>query len=278
MMTFDVQTWWTCLGVLAVFNVTIWLLTAKSLYRRRTEMPEDIHSVRRIQLLLSAAYVFGCAYRCVFPVYDVPRLVMYDSWLSSVVIGRSVATVAEVCFMAQLAVMMNEFSRSTGSEIARRISLVVVPLIAVAEIFSWYSVLTTSNIGHVIEESIWGFTAALLIVGIVSMRPQIFGRLRYALDACCVAGAGYVMFMFFVDVPMYWARWVADEATGRTYMALSQGLTDVANRWSVTHRWDDWRNEVAWMSLYFSVAVWLSISLIHAPIHRRQVEARRTRD
>ena len=30
-----------------------------------------------------------------------------------------------------------------------------------------------------------------------------------------------------------------------------------------THRWDDWKSEVVWMSLYFSVAVWLSIGLAH---------------
>jgi hypothetical protein len=34
----------------------------------------------------------------------------------------------------------------------------------------------------------------------------------------------------------------------------------------VSHRWEDWKNEIAWMSLYFSVAVWLSIALIHAPL------------
>jgi hypothetical protein len=34
----------------------------------------------------------------------------------------------------------------------------------------------------------------------------------------------------------------------------------------VSHRLEDWKNEIAWMSLYFSVAVWLSIALIHAPL------------
>jgi hypothetical protein len=37
----------------------------------------------------------------------------------------------------------------------------------------------------------------------------------------------------------------------------------------VSHRWQDWQNEVAWMSLYFSVAVWLSIALVHAPVPAR---------
>jgi hypothetical protein len=26
-----------------------------------------------------------------------------------------------------------------------------------------------------------------------------------------------------------------------------------------------WKSEIAWMSLYFSLAVWISMSLIHAP-------------
>ena len=37
-----------------------------------------------------------------------------------------------------------------------------------------------------------------------------------------------------------------------------------SDRWVVSHRWTDWESEVVWMSLYFSVAVWLSIGLMHA--------------
>jgi hypothetical protein len=72
--------------------------------------------------------------------------------------------------------------------------------------------------------------------------------------------------MFYVDVPMYWSRWVADEASGRTYLTVAQGLLDVSERRIVSHRWEDWKSEVTWMSLYFSVAVWISIALIHATV------------
>ncbi len=43
-------------------------------------------------LLLCAAYVFGCAFRSVLPRADVQRICLFDTWLSSVVVGRSVAT------------------------------------------------------------------------------------------------------------------------------------------------------------------------------------------
>ncbi len=72
--------------------------------------------------------------------------------------------------------------------------------------------------------------------------------------------------MFLVDVPMYWSRWMSDEASGRHYLSIAQGILDVSDRRVVSYRWEDWRSEVAWMSLYFSLAVWLSIALIHLPL------------
>jgi len=41
--------------------------------------------------------------------------------------------------------------------------------------------------------------------------------------------------MFLVDVPMYWARWLADEAQGRGSLSLAQGLVDTSTRWVVSH-------------------------------------------
>jgi hypothetical protein len=51
-------------------------------------------------------------------------------------------------------------------------------------------------------------------------------------------------------------------------MSIAQGVHDVAGRWVVSYRWEDWKSEVVWMSLYFSVAVWISIALVHAPVLR----------
>jgi hypothetical protein len=191
---------------------------------------------------------------------------MFNSWLSSVIVGRSVATCAELCFVAQWAVMLRVTSRSTGSAVGRFASLAVLPLIAVAEICSWYSVLSTSNLGHVAEESIWGLSAALLVVSMAVIWPRCSASLRPVLLAWCVAGAAYVAFMFLVDVPTYWSRWIASGASGGHYLSMAQGARDVAVRRVVSYRWEDWRSEMVWMSLYFSVAVWLSIALIHAPL------------
>jgi hypothetical protein len=265
MMTLDVTSWRYFLCAIAAFNIVTWSLSARLLNRRYAEMPADLYRTRRLQLLLSAVYVFGCAFRSAFPVYDVPRICLFNHWLSSVIIGRSVATVAELCFVGQWALMLNEISRAARSALGTAVSLAVVPLIAVAEACSWYSVLTTSNLGHVAEESIWGLSVALLVTSVVTIYPRCTPSGRSMFAACCAAGLAYVAFMFAVDVPMYWSRWLADEASGRHYMSIAQGVFDVATRRVVSYRWEVWKSEIAWMSLYFSLAVWISMSLIHAP-------------
>ena len=264
-MSADLLLWWIFLCAVSGLNILAWTISAGVLSRRQSVLSTEMYASRRLQLLLSAGYVLGCAFRSVLPVYDVPRFCLFDSWLSSVVVGRSVATFAELCFATQWALLLREISRATGSVVGRAASITMVPLIAIAESFSWYSVLTTSNLGHVAEESIWGLCAALLVASLVAIWPNCKASLRPVLGMWCAAGVAYVAFMFLVDVPMYWSRWVADEASGRVYLGFSQGLLDVSQRWVVSHSWHDWKSEAVWMSLYFSVAVWFSIGLIHAP-------------
>lgn len=263
-----VLSWWAFLCGFAALNILAWSLSAATLGRRQSFLPKEAYQARRLQLMLSAVYVFGCAYRSVFLVYDVPRICLFDTSLSGVIIGRSVATLAELSFVAQWALLLRETSRTTASRVGQIVALSLVPLIAIAETCSWYSVLTTSNIGHVAEESIWGLSAALLVASVAVILPRSPAARRPLLIAWCFVGVVYVAFMFAVDIPMYWSRWLADEAAGRSYMSIAQGVLDLSRRRIVSHRWEDWKHEVAWMSLYFSAAVWISISLIHAPVHK----------
>ena len=272
-MANEVQAWWLMLCAVSAANLLAWALSALRLEYRRSDLRRGAYLSGRLQLLLSAGYVFGCAFRSALPVYDVPRLGLVDSWLSSVFVGRSVATVAELCFVAQWALLMRALSDTTGSRVGHAAAQLVVPLIGIAELCSWYSVLTTSNLGHVVEESLWALAAAGMTVALLHMRPHWPARWRPWLAVCAVAGVAYVAYMVCVDVPMYWSRWVADEASGRPYLGLVQGLLDVSRPTVVSHRWADWRSEVVWMSLYFSAAVWLSIALIHAPLAGRRIRA-----
>jgi len=261
-----VVSWWLFLCAVAALNVAVWSRTALDLQRRKYTMPVAAFSAARMQLMLSGVYVFGCAFRSVLPVFDIPRLCLFDTWLADVVVGRSVATVAELAFASQWALLLYATASAAGSLFARTVASLLVPLIATAEVFSWYAVLTTSNLGHVAENSTWAISAALVIAAMLTILPRYATVRRRVLFAWCMAGMAYVAFMLMFDIPTYWARHVADELTGHHYFSIAQGLADTSHRRVVSYRWEDWRTEIVWMTLYFSVAVWFSISMINARV------------
>jgi hypothetical protein len=60
---------------------------------------------------------------------------------------------------------------------------------------------------------------------------------------------------------MYLTRWRAKVADGSKLLRPLEGLRDASTRWVVTHDLAEWKDEIAWMSLYFSAAVWASLAL-----------------
>jgi hypothetical protein len=252
--------WWGLLSLVSGVNIAIWFL----LYRQLHEQPTNglgSTSGNELMLLLCAAYVFGCAFRSFLPRADVQRICLFDTWLSSVVVGRSVATVAEICFAAQWAIILHRLGAMTGADTTLNAAWVIVPLILIAECFSWYAVLTTDYFGNAIENSIWAATFFIVGIGLARLLPEFDGPVRIVLAIAIIGIAGYLAFLMTVDVPMYLTRWRAEVADGSKLLNPLEGLHDVSTRWVVTHDLAEWKDEIAWMSLYFSLAVWSSLAL-----------------
>jgi hypothetical protein len=212
-------------------------------------------------LLLSAAYVFGCAFRSFLPRADVQRICLFDTWLSSVMLGRTVATVAEVCFVAQWAIILHHLGTMTGADTTLAAAWVIVPMIVVAECFSWHAVLVRNYFSHAIENSIWAVAFFIIGIGLCRLLPEFDGVVRVMLGIAIVGIAGYLAFLVAIDVPMYLTRWRADVASGNKPLSPWEGLRDVSVRWVVTRDMAEWKDEIPWMSLYFSAAVWASLAL-----------------
>lgn len=260
-----VARWHVMLCAIAALNTVLWLLSAVA-FHRSPVLSSAVHAAGSAQLLLSAAYVFGCAFRSVLPVYDIPRVVLVDSWLSSVAVGRSVATVAELGFAAQWAAMLHQMAALNQGAFVHAASLIVVPLIVLAELFSWYAVLTTEQFGHVVENSLWGVSATLVVAALLVVGPHQFPALYWPVVAWCIGGVIFIAYIFLSDVPMYWSRWMNDRTRAHRDLKLAQGLKDVCQRRVVSYRWDVWKSEVVWMTLYFTFGVWSSVSLVYASL------------
>jgi hypothetical protein len=255
-----VAVWWCCLVIVSTLNITLWFKLHSHSSRAAIRASTGILTIEPL-VLLAAAYVFGCAFRSILPRADVQRICLFDTWLSSVMVGRSVATVAELCFAAQWAIVLRELGKISHSDTTKNIANMIVPLIVLAECCSWYAVISTNFLGNVLENAIW--TTAFVLIGVALLRLMLsfHGPARFAIAAAAAGIACYVLFMSTVDVPMYFERWQADLAHGKPLLGLFSGLYDVATRWVVTHRFVPWHREIAWMSLYFSVAVWTSLML-----------------
>jgi hypothetical protein len=257
-----VAIWWGFLLIVAVINVTalLWLAVrfrANFFGNNKSNAGALIEPL----LLLAAVYVIGCAFRAVLPRADVQRICLFDTWLSSVMVGRSVATVAELAFAAQWAIVIATLGKIAHSDTAKTVAKLILPLIVLAEACSWFAVITTDYIGNVLENSLWTLTYLLVGIALVRLVGRFHGIVQRVIAAAAAGMAGYVAFMATVDVPMYFGRWQDDLATGKTYFGLAAGLHDLATRWIVTYDIAQWRPEIAWISLYFSLAVWASLAL-----------------
>jgi hypothetical protein len=256
--------WTIGLGLIGIFNLWLWRRVGAGVTRDEGAMAPAERWYRNRQLLFAATFTIGCAFRSIWPRADVQRICIHDTFLSSVALGRSVATVAEMAFMAQWALLLRDAGRSLRLPAVTFLSALLLPIIAVAEGWSWYAVLTTNFIGNVVEQSLWTGTSLLVMAGLGMLwlaHPQ---RRRYLGSALTLLGA-YFVFMCAVDVPMYWYRHRADELAGRPYLSIEEGWRDAVRRRVVTYRVEDWREEIPWMTLYFSAGVWVSLSLVRAP-------------
>lgn len=252
--------WWSLLTLVSGMNIAAWFWLYGSVPEFPTGGIGGPHSTG-LMLALCAAYVFGCAFRSLLPRADIQRICLFDTWLSSVMLGRTVATVAEVAFVAQWAIVLHKLGTMTGAGTTIAAAWVIVPMIVVAECFSWHAVLTRNYLWHAVENSTWAVAFFIIGIGLCRLLPEFDGVFRVVLILAIIGISGYLAFLATVDVPMYLARWRAGAANGRRLLSPLEGIRDATVRWVVTHDMAEWKDEIAWMSLYFSGAVWASLAL-----------------
>src|SRR4051794_23068675 len=181
--------WWGVLTLVSGANIAVWFL----LYRRLHDQPTGTlggTSGIGLMLLLCAAYVFGCAFRSLLPRADVQRICLFDTWLSSVVVGRSVATVAELCFVAQWTIILHQLGTMTGADTTVNAAWVILPLILIAECFSWCAVLTKHYLHNAIENSLWAVAFFIIGIGLCRLLPEFDGEVRVILGVIVIGIAG----------------------------------------------------------------------------------------
>ena len=244
--------WVAALAALAVLNAGLWLWMASTL--------SPPTSYAESQLVLSAVYVGVCGFRSLFPRVDLERICLWDSWLSTIMLGRTAATIAEMCFALQCGLFVQKLSELTGLPALAWAAQAFVPLALVAQLCCWYAVLSLNHLGHAVEETLWALIMGILALSAGAAGFASQGGLAWLLLTGAVVyalGAGLTLAF---DVSMYVSRRRAWGNVDRLPLAL--GLRDCRVRRKPTKSWEVWRQEVAWMTLYFSIGVWTSLAMV----------------
>jgi len=252
-----VLSWWRALRALAALNVCLWLAAFVFAPAQGAHV--------ELQLVLSGVYVLVCAYRSVLPRVDLERLVVVDSRLSSIFLGRAAATVAEICFALQLGLLVHQLGVHAGIAWVQMAAWVVPVFMIVAQGFCWHSVLTLNHITQAVESSLWaaGFAWIAALLSAVAMGSSGW------VNALAVFGAlgamAFVSYVLCVDVPMYWHRYQQGRVQGLVYMRLDHGARDAWQRRVPAGSWAAWKADALWLTPYFSLGVWASIAMVCVP-------------
>lgn len=246
--------WWYLLCTVAVVNLFIWAWAGWN--------HTNMQGFPVLQLVLSGIYVAVCAFRSFFPRVDLERHCLVDSPLSSIVLGRSLATLAEISFSLQIALCIYYLGVHLASDWIIAIAYSIVPLIVLAQASCWHATLTLNHFWHGIEELLWVvmlvLAAAACIYGVIVLDglPRIFMLIG------AIGSLAAIYIMAFIDIPMYLKRTREHADLGVQYLNLRDGLRDAMTRRNQTHHWNIWKHEVVWISSYFTIGVWMSIAMI----------------
>ncbi|UDF35785.1 UNVERIFIED_ORG: hypothetical protein LHJ69_01580 [Shinella sp. XGS7] len=249
--------WWRLLCALALLNVGLWFTM---LHLGPVGSPYG-----EAHLALSGVYVLVCAYRSVLPRVDLERLVVVDSHLSSIFLGRAAATVAEICFALQLGLLVHQLAGHVGLPGVQRAAWAIPVFMTLAQGFCWHSVLTLNHITQAVESLLWatGFTLMAALLGLIALNGS--GWVPALAGAGIVGALAFVSYVLMVDAPMYWRRYQAGRARGQAYMPLDQGARDAWRRRVPSGSWAAWKADALWLTPYFSVGVWVSLAMVWVP-------------
>lgn len=257
--------WNNFLSITSVINILIliWFIIlprSKNTFFSTTKDKNSNHWTSWLypkQHWLVGIFTIACAIRSIWPRQDGLRICFYDSPLSLVIIGRSLATIAELSFMAQICTLIAKITKTT------KFADLWFNLNIVAQSCCWYSVITQDQRGHVIEESIWMLT----ILSMMILLGHYYYTTSNNLSKSSViftmvfifAGLIYVAFMCKVDIPMYYNRFIEDTNNGKIYQSFSEGFNEIKTCVKISSDDSVWIEEMPWMTGYFTLAVWSSM-------------------
>lgn len=260
--------WWNrFLTIVSIFNI---ILVINYYYLNKNIMDKN----KLLILILVFIFVIVCAIRSIWPRTDSYKLCYYNNFISLPTVGRTLATIAEMSFVTLVVLITNIIlnDSSDGGKtftILKKYNYLLIPMIFSAQIFCWIGVTTIRPIFNAIEESLWAIlgTSKLIIfsylyynlINRTNLSPKL-NHIKFICPIIIIFSLCYVLFMVFHDVPMYIKRHKDKKNKPLTFI---EGLKKLSKCDKVSKSYNDWKEEIPWLTLYFTFAVWATIIILY---------------
>lgn len=239
---------------------------------------------------LALPMVVVCAWRSVFPNLYAERITWYDSWVCSILVARMLATIAEVCWVAQVALALAFVERqlqlhpgasadltcTCWSKLTRTAAVAMVLCIIIAELCSDYATITGDRIGFFLEEALWGVTFTMAFPVLLRLAMAVHklpnaerkggcGNASVYAKIAAAASFFYIVWQWTFHVPPLHAAWQQQQQDGDVFSDFGQGFVNALEDRNCSHDYNDWSGSLVWLSGYFTLCVWSSIALVCSP-------------
>lgn len=256
------QIWNLSLTIISIFNI---ILITYYFF-----LP-SINTKHKHLTILVMIYVYVCAIRAIWPRIE-DGLCFHDNIISKPIIGRTLATIAELSF-AMFLVMLTHIFLLDSQNITKNTSIkhlitlnnVIFVLIIFAQIFCWFGVITNRPEFNIIEESLWGILSfekiliySILLYIIYKYNNPKIKFLKNLLPCLIIIFFLYFLYMIFLDIPMYYKKSIQNNK----HYNIIDGLKELCFCKNITKSFEDWKQEIIWLTGYFTFAVWFCISLL----------------
>lgn len=239
-------------------------------------------------LIFSFIYTIVCAIRAIWPRKDVEQTCLFDSKISTILIGRILATIAEISYIILILMVftiitndVNKIKKNKRNYIFILIKLVLL-LIIIAQVFCWFGLITKYYMWNAFEESLWTISAfILLIISFIHYKSlQIKNKnkkVKSILSFCkvfIIISIMYIIFMCFIDVPMYYNRWKDSYNRNVNWNDFINDLKKYNKNLTIERFYNlnkckkisrdiaEWKMEIPWLTGYFTFGVWSTYIII----------------
>ena len=276
-------TWYITLTCISLFNYILYALVVNEVRISKIDERDQTYQLR--MRYLSLPFIFVCSYRSVFPSIYLYRLVWFDTIFNSILLARSLAFIAEMAWVIQIALAVSRISSDIqaqqvhpNNKIVCKICQFIVHLLIIfifaAEICSFYATITTNGFWFLLEEGLWVLSFTLLTPVALFLANQILQieKITYAPTLLRSAKTFTLMLSIILvvyiswgwsqNVPMNYHRWREEVKDNVTYYSFWDGVENAWSERNVSRDYEDWKSYLIWMTTYCKLNTIIIIIII----------------